>query len=150
MITLERDSLVFRFPEVHEQAQSEVNFQRTLRIPDNAKESPLPPGLGSFSLKHLEDYAERIPPDWHARGGVMMPLYQAEAMWLSFSGRRRYDAYPFALKIAAGKINAVSGKAWQPDLDGSKNDYVVVPDQPWLDGFCVATDVVRQFVAMPI
>ena len=150
MITLERDSLVFRFPEVHEHATTEVNFQRTLRIPDNGKHYPLPPGLGSFSLKHVEDYADRIPADWRERGGVMMPLYQAEAMWLSFCGRRRYDAYPFALKIAAGKINAVSGKAWQTGLDASKHDYVVVPEQPWLDGFCVAKDVVRQFVAMPL
>jgi hypothetical protein len=150
MITLERDSLVFRFPEVHEQAQTEVNFQRTLRIPDNGKHYPLPPGLGSFSLKHLEDFADRIRADWRERAGVMMPLYQAEAMWLSFSGRRHYDAYPFALKIAAGKINAVSGKPWRPDLDASERDYVVVPEQPWLDGFCVAKDVVRQFVAMPL
>ena len=150
MITLERDSLVFRFPEVHEQAQTEVNFQRTLRIPDNGKHYPLPPGLGSFSLKHLEDYADRIPADWRERGGVMMPLYQAEAMWLSFGGRPRHHAYPFALKIAAGKINAVSGKSWQPGLDASEHDYIVVPEQPWLDGFCVAKDVVRQFVAMPL
>jgi hypothetical protein len=150
MITLERDSLVFRFPEVHELAKTEVNFQRTLRIPDNGKHYPLPPGLGSFSLKHLEDFADRIPADWRERAGVMMPLNQAEAMWLSFCGRNRYEAYPFALKIAAGKINAVSGKSWQPDLDASERDYVVVPEQPWLDGFCVAKDVVRQFVAMPL
>jgi hypothetical protein len=150
MITLERDSLVFRFPEVHEQAKMEVNFRRTLRIPDNGKHYPLPPGLGSFSLKHLEDFADRIPADWRERAGVMMPLYQAEALWLLFAGRSRHDAYPFALKIAAGKINAVSGKSWQPDLDASERDYVVVPEQPWLDGFCVAKDVVRQFVAMPL
>jgi hypothetical protein len=150
MITLERDSLVFRFPEVHEQAQTEVNFQRTLRIPDNGKHYPLPPGLGTFSLKHLEDFADRVPEDWRERGGVMMPLYQAEAMWLSFCGSSRRHAYPFALKIAAGKINAVSGKSWQPGLHASKHDYIVVPEQPWLDGFCVAKDVVRQFVAMPL
>jgi hypothetical protein len=148
MIALEHDSLIFRFPEVHEHATTEINFQRTLRIPDNGKHYPLPPGLGSFSLKHLEDYADRIPAAWSERGGVMMPLYQAEAMWLSFSGGRRH--YPFALKIAAGKINAISGKSWKPDLDASARDYVVVPGQPWLDGFCVAKDVVRQFVAMPL
>lgn len=150
MISLEHGSLVFRFPEVHEHAKTEVNFQRTLRIPDNGKHYPLPPGLGSFSLKHLEDYADRIPADWRERGGVMMPLYQAEAMWLSFCGRSRWDAYPFALKVAAGKINAVSGKAWKTELEASERDYVVVPEQPWLDGFCVAKDVVRQFVAMPL
>ena len=149
MITLERDSLVFRFPEVHEHATTEVNFQRTLRIPDNGKHYALPPGLGTFSLKHLEDYAERIPAAWRERGGVTMPLYQAEAMWLDFCPHYS-EAYPFALKIAAGKINAVSGKPWKPELDASERDYVVVPPQPWLDGFCVAKDVVRQFVAMPL
>lgn len=33
MVTLERDWLVFRFPEVHPDAVMAVNFQRTLRIP---------------------------------------------------------------------------------------------------------------------
>ena len=60
------------------------------------------------------------------------------------------EPYPCAIKIAAGKINAVSGKPWKPELDGTERDYVVVPEQPWLDGFCVAKDVVRQFVAMPL
>jgi hypothetical protein len=40
-------------------------------------------------------------------GGVVMPKDQSEALWISFSAR-----YPCAVKIAAGKINAVSGAAW--------------------------------------
>src|SRR5262249_40867026 len=44
----------------------------------------------------------------------------------------------------------ISGKPWKPELDGSELDYIVVPEQPWLDGFCVAKDVIRQFVAMPL
>jgi hypothetical protein len=150
MITLEGDNLVFRFPEVHEHAKTEIQFQRTLRIPDDSKHYPLPPGLGSFPLRHLDDFAARVPKDWRQRGGVMMPLYQAEAMWISFCGLRWSEGYPCAIKIAAGKINAVSGKRWKTELDGSDRDYVVVPEQPWLDGFCVAKDSVRQFVAMPL
>ncbi len=150
MITLESDSLVFRFPEVHEHARTEIHFQRTLRIPDDGKTYPLPPGLGSFPPRHLEDYEERLPQDWRERDGVMMPLYQAEAMWISFGGGWRSGRYPCAIKIAAGKINAVSGKPWKPELDASERDYVVVPEQPWLDGFCIAKDVIRQFVAMPL
>jgi hypothetical protein len=150
MITLEGDSLVFRFPEVHEDAKTEIRFQRTLRIPDDGKHYPLPPGLGSFRLRHVDDFAARVPKDWRSRGGVMMPLYQAEAMWISFCGVRWSEGYPCAIKIAAGKINAVSGKPWKTELDGSDRDYVVVPEQPWLDGFCVAKDSVRQFVAMPL
>ena len=37
--------LTFRFPEVHEDAGCSIVFQRTLRIPDDEKEYPLPPGL---------------------------------------------------------------------------------------------------------
>jgi hypothetical protein len=150
MITLEGSSLVFRFPEVHEDASTKIQFQRTLRIPDDGKHYPLPPGLGAFPLRHVEDYAKRVPAAWRDRWGVMMPLYQAEAMWISFSGGRWLHGFPCAVKIAAGKINAVSGKSWKPELDASEGDYVVVPEQPWLDGFCVAKDVIRQFVAMPL
>ena len=60
------------------------------------------------------------------------------------------DASTSAIKIAAGKINAISGKPWKPELDASERDYVVVPEQPWLDGFCIAQDTIRQFVAMPL
>jgi hypothetical protein len=35
-----------------------MHFQRTLRIPDDGKLYPLPPGLGSFPLRHLQDYEE--------------------------------------------------------------------------------------------
>jgi hypothetical protein len=150
MIVLERDSLIFRFPEVHEHAVARLEFERTLRIPDDGKTYALPPGLGAFPLRHVEDYEARVPQDWRERAGVMMPLYQAEAMWISFGGGWRSEGYPCAIKIAAGKINAVSGKPWKPQLDASEHDYVVVPQQPWLDGFCVAKDVIRQFVAMPL
>jgi hypothetical protein len=151
MITLEGSRLIIRFPEIHEHAEAAIEFQRTLRIPDDGKHYPLPPGLGSFPLRHVEDYAERLPQEWRERAGVMMPLYQAEAMWISFGGGRRFGrGYPCAVKIAAGKINATSGKPWKPELDASERDYVVLPEQPWLDGFCIAKDVIRQFVAMPL
>jgi hypothetical protein len=150
MITLEGDSLVFRFPEVHQDANTEIRFQRTLRIPDDGKDYPLPPGLGAFPLRHLDDFTARVPKEWRERGGVMMPLFQAEAMWISFRGGMAFKGYPCAIKIAAGKINAISGKTWKPGLEASERDYVVVPEQPWLDGFCVAKDSVRQFVAMPL
>src|SRR5215813_11603998 len=151
MITLEGNNLTFRFPEVHESAKSVLQFQRTLRIPDDGKHYPLPPGLGAFPLRHVEDFIDRVPKGWRERAGVMMPLYQAEAMWIAFDGGyRSRGSYPCAVKVAAGKINAISGKPWKPELDGSERDYIVVPEQPWLDGYCIAKDVVRQFVAMPL
>ncbi len=152
MITLEGDKLHFRFPEVHADATCTIEFQRTLRIPDDGKAYPLPPGLGSFPLRHLDDFAPRVPARWSERGGVIMPMHQAEAMWLNFGhgGWGAEDGYPFAVKIAAGKINAVTGEAWANHLNRDPQDYVVLPKQPWLDGYCVAKGFIRQFVAMPL
>ena len=147
MITLENDRLTFRFPDVHRDATCTIDFQRTLRIPDDGDEYPLPPGLGSFPLRHVDDYAERLPDAWRRRGGVLLPMHQAEAMWLSFG---RASGYPFAIKVATGKICAVTGDAWAERLNRDPQDYLVVPEQPWLDGYCVEKGVIRQFVAMPL
>ena len=81
MIDLEKNDLICRLPEVHQDAVCEINFQRTLRIPDDNSEYPLPPGLGNFPLRHLDDFSEKLPRTWFQRGGVIMPMYQAEAMW---------------------------------------------------------------------
>ena len=34
----------------------------------------------------MADHADRVPEEWRARGGVMLPVYLREAMWLSFGG----------------------------------------------------------------
>ena len=72
-------------------------------------------------------------------------MYQAEALWLNFGG-----GYPCAIKIAAGKICALTADPWVDRLNANPQDYLVVPEQPWLDGYCVEKGVVRQFVAMPL
>src|SRR6476620_5748527 len=56
-----------------------VVFHRTLRIPDDGKTYPLPASLGHFPLRSVDDFPETIPPIYAKRGGVMMPMYQAEA-----------------------------------------------------------------------
>ena len=71
MIELKDDHLVFRFPEVHEDAVLEVGFQRTLRIPDDNREYDLPPGLGTFPINHVDDHVDRLPAEWRqARRGL--------------------------------------------------------------------------------
>ncbi len=145
MIELQNDQLEFRFPEVHEHASLTISFQRTLRIPDDNRDYPLPPGLGRFPLTHVDDHADGVPETWVRHGGVMLPMHQAEAMWISF-----HADYPMAVKVAAGKINALTGQRWKNEISKRPQDYLVVPGQPWLDGFCVRKGVVRQFVAMPL
>ncbi len=153
MIQLRRDGLLFSFPEVHKAAALRIEFQRTLRIPDDATDCPLPPGLGTFPLRHVDDYANDVPGLWLEHGGVMLPMYQSEAMWLNFRPRHApvfETDYPFAIKVAAGKINAVTGHPWSDGLTARPQDYMVAPAQPWLDGYCVEKGVIRQFVAMPL
>jgi hypothetical protein len=126
MIELNHDTLHFSFPDLHPDAHCTVSFQRTLRIPDDDKTWPLPPGLGRFPIVHVDDYAANLPTDWLEHGGVAFPMYQSEAMWLSFS---RAD-YPFAVKVAAGKIDATTGEAWAADLTKDPQNYLVLPTQP--------------------
>ncbi len=147
MIILENDTLDFRFPDVHADARCSIGFQRTLRIPDDDTDYPLPPGLSPFPLRHLDDHAARLPDAWRRRGGVIVPMHQAEAMWIDFGSE---CGYPFAVKIATGKICALTGDTWVNHLNRDPQDYVVLPEQPWLDGYCVERGVIRQFVAMPL
>jgi len=124
-----------------------VSFQRTLRLPEDGRTYPLPPGLGRFPIRRVEDYADRVPESWRAHGGVFIPMYQREALWLEFQGA---DWTPNAVKIGIGMINALSGRPWDQSLSKGKQDYLVVPDQPWLDGINAGKGVIRQFVAMPL
>lgn len=106
MIELHDDNLVFTFPEVHPAARLSVGFQRTLRIPDDDQTYPLPPGLGEFPLRHVDDCGDRVPARWLAHGGVMLPMYQSEALWLSFHAGYVEDRgveYPFAIKVVSSR-----------------------------------------------
>ena len=145
MIELNQDELIFKFPHVHRGAECSIDFQRTLRIPDDNNEYPLPPGLGNFPIHHVDDYSQNLPASWESRGGVFLPMYQAEALWINF-----HSAYPCAIKVAAGKINAVTGKDWNNGKLKKTQNYAVIPEQPWLDGFNVTDDLIRQFVATPL
>jgi hypothetical protein len=124
-----------------------VSFQRTLRVPDDGRPYPLPPSLGPFPLQRVEDHADRIPDAWRREGGVFLPLYQREALWLGFDGTAWK---PNAVKVGVGRINALSGEPWDERLRAAPQDYLVCPDQPWLDGINAGDGLVRQFVAMPL
>ena len=124
-----------------------VTFQRTLRIPDDGGSYPLPPGLGAFPLRRIEDFASRVPAGWAARGGVILPMYQREALWICFQGQ---PWKPRAVKVAVGKICALTGAPWSEALHATPQDYLVTPPQPWLDGIAAGAGMVRQFVAMPL
>ncbi|MER5911295.1 hypothetical protein ABT124_12510 [Streptomyces sp. NPDC001982] len=122
-----------------------VRFVRTLRLPETGTHA-LPPGLGEFPVRRVSDYPDTVPEQWRARGGVLLPVYLREAMWLSFAGTTE----PAALQVGVGKVCAVSGKRWTGRLSRKPQNYVVLPRQPWLDGINSGKGTVRQFVAVPL
>lgn len=135
-VEIVRDQLVLR--------PVTVNFQRTLRIPETGLH-PLPPGLGRFPLRRVADYPDTAPAEWLSHGGVMLPIYQREAMWLSFNASE-----PTALQVGVGKVCAVSGLPWIEHLVKDPQNFVALPRQPWLDGINAGDGFIRQFVAVPL
>jgi hypothetical protein len=124
-----------------------MTFHRTLRIPDDGRDYPLPPGMGRLPVFRVADYQARLPASWRSTDGLFIALYQREALWLGFHGP---DWRAQAVKLAVGGINALSGRPETPDLSNAPQDYIVCPDQPWLDGTNTGHGRVRQFVAMPL
>jgi len=135
------------FDEIQVGRFTKLSFHRTLRIPDDGRNYPLPAGLGSFPIHRVEDYSRTVPAKWLMEGGFFIPLYQKEALFLQFEGP---EWHPTIAKVCVGKINAISGMPYSEALSRQSQDYVVIPDQRWLDGICSGVGVVRQFVAMPI
>jgi len=132
---------------VHIGRHTKVSFVRTLRIPEDGKTYPLPAGFGRLPLFRVEDYATKVPDKWRQDGGFFIPLYQREALYLEFEG---VDWRPSILKVAVGRVNAVTGEPFDSSIRKHSQDYVVIPDQQWLDGINKGNGVVGQFVAMPL
>ena len=84
------------------------------------------------------------------KGGLFIPMFQREALSLDFGSTYQMSEEYFAIRIYAGSINAISGKAVQSQLSEEEQDYVVVPKQRRLDGFLAGKGKVKQFVAMPL
>ncbi|KAF8540479.1 hypothetical protein BDD12DRAFT_804492 [Trichophaea hybrida] len=121
-----------------------IKFHRTIRIPDDNRLHQLPKSLGAFSLYNVSAFSERLPEHISETGGVFFPMWQREAMWIQFKSL----AKSFAVRVNVGKVNVISGLTL--DEKAVKQDYVVIPGQPWLDGIAIEPGVVRQFVAMPL
>lgn len=153
MIELSHDQLTFSFPHVHPDARLVIEFQRTLRIPHGGGDMPQLPSLGRYPLYSVADYSHRVPTHWSSHGGAMLPMYQSEAMWLSF--RPAYSVaheafYPFAVKIGVGGRDAVGGQRWSDGIHQWPQDFLVIAHQSWLGGYQTGNDGIRQFVAMPL
>jgi hypothetical protein len=124
-----------------------VSFHRTLRIPDDGRTYPLPPGLGTFPILTRNDQPPRHASADVQGAQVLIPMYQREALWMGFNAA---SWKPSAVKIAIGGVNAISGAPMDNILRADPQDYIVCPEQLWLDGINTGHGAIRQFVAMPL
>ncbi|KAE9369833.1 hypothetical protein N431DRAFT_560557 [Stipitochalara longipes BDJ] len=135
----------------------DISLRRTIRIPDNGTAYELPPDCGPFPIYSVKQYKSNLPEHMAGKGGLFVPIYEREAMWIKFKSQRS-----FAIKIHAGGINAVSGEPQTEDIatmlkrkllltEGKTiQDYVVAGSQLWLDGIATNDGKVMQFVATPV
>lgn len=147
MISLQTLPVRVRDNRIYVGERFSLSLQRTLRVPDDGRTYPLPPGLGRFPIHAVPDYRDRVPEAWRGTGGFFVPAYQREALWIGF------DAAPWkpnVVKIGTGQVNAVSGGQWDQALHAAPQDYLVCPPQLWLDGINAGHEFVRQFVAIPL
>ena len=99
---------------------------RTIRVPDDGRTYPLPPGLGPFPVAEVA--GARHPHAWQ------VPMLQSEAMWIDSAAPTRY---PFRIRIVAGSIDAASGAAVEIPAEGPPGSgfvddpqgFVVIPRQ---------------------
>ncbi|KAH6868018.1 integral membrane protein [Alternaria rosae] len=144
-----------------------ISFRRTVRVPDTSESNYLPPNLGAFPLEAVSRHSDNLPKVMVVKSGVFFPMYQSEAMWINFSPVQEH-MHPYKIKIYVGGVNVVSaepaletkatavrrqvrlGKAPADATAASPlQDYIVVPQQKWIDGVANGDGTVRQFIAMP-
>lgn len=144
MIELINERICFRFPDIHPQAECHILLQRSFRLGE-AGNPILGPGCGGYWPDPIDEYAGQLPLAWRRQGGMLLPMYQSEALWLRFFGD-----YPCAIKVAVGPTNGLTGKGWHPPLALRPQDYLVTPEQPWLLGYFEEPGRLRQFVPAPL
>ena len=139
---------------MHPDAKLDIGFQRTLRIPDDGKTYPLPPGFGCFPLRHVDDHARRVCRRWldaRRRDVADVPVGGDVARILRRgTTMSRGDEYPVRNQGRGRQDQRGHRQEWSNGLHARPQDYMVAPRQPWLDGYCVEKGMIRQFVAMPL
>ena len=74
-------------------------------------------------------------------------------MWIKFTSMKNKK---FAIRPFLGGVNGISGEALIGNMASllrkmntlsQRQDYIVIPDQKWLDGIATRPDIIKQFVA---
>ncbi|TAQ90814.1 hypothetical protein B7494_g887 [Chlorociboria aeruginascens] len=152
------------FPCIHVSDSLAISFHRTVRIPDDGGSYPAPNSLGALPLLPVSKIKDKLPRDAVEKGGIVVPLYDIEAMKINFHvyGSNMFaPEAKYAIRVFIGGVNGLSGEPVKANmatvlkrLNGIERtqDYLYLrggdnPAQQWLDGVSIAPGIVRQFVA---
>ena len=103
-----------------------IQFHRTVRMPDDNRLHQLPPSLGVFPLYNVSAFSDRLPGSIAKSGGVFLPMWQREAMWIQLESSDSEAMY--AVRVNVGQVNAISGLTLEEK--SRKQDYVRIERHP--------------------
>jgi hypothetical protein len=141
----------------------QISFHRTHRLPNDGKVYQTPPPGTPFPFYNAERFHGKLPLDMREKGGVILPMWQREALICQFKRVERWGFTPYAIRLFVGGVNCISGETACPSMSdrlrqlngvARKQDYIVLNNESFdgerLDGIAVAPGIVRQLVALPI
>jgi len=135
------------FHHVHADARIGVSFTRTLRVPDDGCAGTVPAGLDRLPMARVRDLRGTMPDDWERAQGIVLPVYQSEAVRVLLDSPL---GYPWAVKVLADARNALTGRPWQPKLVRRPPNYIMVPCRNHLDRVPGMDGRPKQIVARPL
>lgn len=119
----------------------QITVHKTQLVEVNDKVHKLPPDLGTVKGYKVADYF--CPPTW-SKDGYFITLEENQAIYFDFQDNEQCACLPFIQKvnpITLEQINIEKGLSKE-----HMQNYLVCPDQKWLDGYCNESGVVYQFL----
>ena len=103
-----------------------IQLHHTVRMPDDNRLHQLPPSLGVFPLYNVSAFSGRLPESIAKSGGVFLPMWQREAMWIQLETSDSKAVY--SVRVNVGQANAISGLTLEEE--SSEQDYVRIKRHP--------------------
>ena len=122
----------------------EARFFRTTVAPTESAKGFVPRALNQLPIRVVDDYP--VGGELKRRGGVIVPLVDGDACRIEL----RVHGGAVAARVGAGKINALSGEAWNDRVPPQPGEHLCVRKPICIDGFLASGGNAQQFVAHPM
>lgn len=106
-----------------------IKFEHPRRPPDDAKFYVFSPGLEELPLRPATDFPDTLPASWLKQTDFLMPMNASDPFLIRFISN-----YPFAVKLAAGNLDAVTGGPQLAGLQKEPRNYLVVSGESTVKG----------------